>query len=235
MNNTLQFFKDKTNYSLFTEQCICIYVYPYQYLQIRKNLNFYSKADYILLDGMFLTKTFNFFKISDNKRMSIDFSGIADNLFCHILNNNKTIFFVGAKQEEVEKFSQIISQKYNGLKIVGFHHGFIKDDKQQYYLLIDKLTKLNPDFILAGMGSPLQESFLFDLKDNGWNGTGFTSGGFIYQTSVKPDYYPKLVNTLKLRWLYRGIYEPKALLKTLRIPKFVIIFLYDFLCLNLKK
>ena len=72
--NIINFFKQKTNYKLFDQGCICIYVYPFQYLQIRKNINFYKKADYILLDGMTLTGIFNFFKISNNKRMSIDFS-----------------------------------------------------------------------------------------------------------------------------------------------------------------
>lgn len=220
---------------MFDEHCVCIYVYPYQYLQIRKNKEFYSRADYILLDGMMLTRLFNLFKVSSNRRMSIDFSGIADDLLTHIANNNRTLYIIGAKQEELDQFLVNIKGKYPKLNIIGSHHGYVKNNRNLYDQAIQDIVNNNPEFVLCGMGSPLQEEFLFDLKDKGWNGTGYTCGGFIFQTSLSLIYYPEWVNTFKLRWLYRGISEPKALLKTARIPWFIIVLLFDLLTHKFKK
>jgi len=228
-NNIINFFKSKTNYKLFDKGGVCIYVYPFQYLQIRKNINFYKKADYILLDGMLLTSIFNLFKISNNKRMSIDFSSIAKDLFDYISNNNYTVYFIGAQDDEIKVFIKNISNMFPKLKISGFHHGYILGDKKLYENVLNEICKNKPDYVFAGMGSPLQEKFLFDLKDKGYKGTSYTCGGFIKQTSIKPIYYPDWVNKFKLRWLYRGIYEPAAILKTLRIPKFILVFLYDYI------
>jgi N-acetylglucosaminyldiphosphoundecaprenol N-acetyl-beta-D-mannosaminyltransferase len=192
-------------------------------------MEFYSRADFILLDGMILTTLFNLFKISNNRRMSIDFSSIAHDLLTYTIDNKKTLYLIGARDEEIKQFIVNIKLKYPDLNIIGFHHGYIKNNKEQYDEAVNDILKLNPDFLLCGMGSPLQEGFLFDLQDKGWKGTGFSCGGFIYQASLKLDYYPVWVNKFKLRWLYRGIYEPRALLKTLKIPKFIILLMYDLL------
>ena len=100
----IDFFKSKTNYKLFERNCICIYVYPFQYLKIRRDISFYSKADYILLDGMFLTTLFNLFRVSNNHRMSIDFSSIANKLFTYISEQNYSVFFIGATEIEIHSF-----------------------------------------------------------------------------------------------------------------------------------
>jgi N-acetylglucosaminyldiphosphoundecaprenol N-acetyl-beta-D-mannosaminyltransferase len=228
MTNAIEFFKAKCNYELFIEGGNCIYVYPFQYLQIRRNLDFYGQADYVLLDGMILTGVFNLFGISQKKRMSIDFSGIGNELFSFIEKGNRTVYFIGANPDEVEKFQKNISLKFPRLNVVGVHHGYLNRIPDFGERLKEEIVEINPEFIFAGMGSPLQEKFLFDLKEKGWKGTGYTCGGFIFQTSLNIEYYPKWVNLLRVRWLYRGIHEPRALIKTLHIPLFILVFLWDY-------
>jgi len=228
MSNIIDFFKRKCNYELFIEGGNCIYVYPYQYLQIRRNLDFYENADFILLDGMLLTRIFNLFGISKSKRMSIDFSGIGNELFSFIEKGNRSVYFIGANPDEVENFQKNLLLKFPKLNIVGTHHGFLKRISDFGEQLKNEIVDINPEFVFAGMGSPLQEQFLFDIKNKGWKGTGYTCGGFIYQTSLKLEYYPKWVNLLKVRWLYRGIHEPRALIKTLHIPWFILVFIWDY-------
>lgn len=235
MSKVIEFFKKKCNYQLFYEGGNCIYVYPYQYLQIRRNLEFYSEADYILLDGMMLTTIFNLFGVSRNRRMSIDFSGIGNELFSYIVEGNRSVYFIGARHSEVIQFKNNILNKYPTLNIVGFHHGYLSELPDRGEELVDSIVKLNPDFVFAGMGSPLQESFLFDLKRKGWKGTGYTCGGFIYQTSLSIDYYPRWVNKFRLRWLYRGLNEPRALIKTMYIPWFILVFVSDYIKYSLRK
>jgi N-acetylglucosaminyldiphosphoundecaprenol N-acetyl-beta-D-mannosaminyltransferase len=55
----------------------------------------------------------------------------------------------------------------------------------------------------------IQEEFLAKVKENGFEGIGFTCGGFIHQTAKvgSVPYYPNWVNALNIRFLYRIVYE----------------------------
>jgi N-acetylglucosaminyldiphosphoundecaprenol N-acetyl-beta-D-mannosaminyltransferase len=67
---------------------------------------------------------------------------------------------------------------------------------------------VKPDIVIVGMGAIAQERFLLGLKQAGFSGKGFTCGGFIHQTaSNKIDYYPRWVDKLNLRFLYRMLKE----------------------------
>ncbi|NJO34267.1 MAG: hypothetical protein HC869_15170 [Rhodospirillales bacterium] len=57
----------------------------------------------------------------------------------------------------------------------------------------------------------MQESFLLRLRQQGFNGVGFTCGGFLDQYSIGKQYYPTWIDRLELRWLYRLIMEPGRL------------------------
>jgi N-acetylglucosaminyldiphosphoundecaprenol N-acetyl-beta-D-mannosaminyltransferase len=93
-----------------------------------------------------------------------------------------------------------------------------------------EIVKLDPDFLVIGMGTPLQESFLSNIKSLGWGGVGFTCGGFIHQTASGLNYYPKWINKLNLRWLYRIWDEPRLLTRYLiQYPRFVVLFIYDLI------
>ena len=67
----------------------------------------------------------------------------------------------------------------------------------------------DPNIVIAGMGSPLQEHFLISLRKKGWGGLGFTCGAFIKQTAKNINYYPKVFDKFHFRWLYRLFDEPK--------------------------
>ena len=55
----------------------------------------------------------------------------------------------------------------------------------------------------------MQEQFLLKVKNAGFDGIGFTCGGFIHQTAKDEiDYYPGWVDRMNLRFLYR-MYKEK--------------------------
>ena len=47
----------------------------------------------------------------------------------------------------------------------------------------EKIAGLQPDFLIAGMGVLTQETFLLKIREAGFQGIGFTCGGFIHQTA----------------------------------------------------
>jgi N-acetylglucosaminyldiphosphoundecaprenol N-acetyl-beta-D-mannosaminyltransferase len=81
------------------------------------------------------------------------------------------------------------------------------------------------------MGSPNQENFLIELANEGWNGSGYTCGGFFHQTSKKGiQYYPTWCDKYNLRWMYRMYDEPKLIKRYVwHYPIFIFIFIFDMI------
>ena len=55
----------------------------------------------------------------------------------------------------------------------------------------------------------MQEKFLLKVKKMGYQGIGFTCGGFVHQTAMnRMHYYPDWVDKMNLRFVYR-MYKEK--------------------------
>ena len=182
--------------------------------------------DYIFIDGIALVKAIEFkYKLKGMKRISFDMTSLAPIIFNYAMQNNKSIYFIGTKENIIDKSVRNIKFVYPRLNVISYRHGYFKD-KEEYQRVVKIIKDINPDIVIAGMGTPLQELFLLDLRKAGWKGTGFTCGGFLEQTAQNIKYYPELINKFHLRWLYRLYKEPKRLFKRYFYvyPKFFIKF-----------
>jgi len=217
-------------------QGIYTFINPYSYFVARRNPKIFDDFDKVFVDGSLFVSFFNFFFPKQRvNRVSFDMTSIGKEVFISSSANNKRIFFIGAKKSEIKATINILKTEYKGLNICGYRDGYF-DSENEKKKVLKYLLEINPDVVIVGMGTPLQEEFLSDLKGLGWKGTGFTCGGFLHQTANKLYYYPKYVNKLNLRWLYRLIREPhsrKRFLKT--YPIFPFIFLYDVILFRFKK
>lgn len=220
--------KSSTCVDIFSQKGITTFVNPFAYTYIRKDSKIFNYFDFIFVDGMLLTIFINTFYKSSIKRLSFDMTSLAPKLFSYAEKNNKEIYFIGDSEKAITNSVQIIQKNYPNLKIVGYRNGFFRDEfcKNEF---IEYLYKINPDFIVVGMGLYKQEEFLLNLKNKGWKGLGFTCGGFFHQITDTINYYPNIINTLNLRWIYRFIKEPNVRWRLLRIIfLFPFQFLYDY-------
>tara|TARA_B100000242_G_scaffold278441_1_gene236076 strand:- start:1041 stop:1757 length:717 start_codon:yes stop_codon:yes gene_type:complete len=199
----------------------------YSYLISRKHKEVFRKMDYVYADGK-LFKIFVDKNIRTIKKISFDMSSIAKEVFDYAMKNNKTLYFAGGEKGIASKFTKIIQKEYPDLLILGSCSGYFNNTREKkdiYQEIID----LKPNIIIASMGTPYQEYFLDDLRKMGWQGVGFTSGGFFHQT-VKSgiNFYPGIIKKLNIRWFYRILKEPHTLLRyTLHPFLFIFFFLYD--------
>jgi exopolysaccharide biosynthesis WecB/TagA/CpsF family protein len=201
---------------------------PYSYMVARNKLDVFREMDNIFIDGGMLQFLMQFLLIKKVSRLSFDFGSIAGDVFNYCVENKKSIYFVGSKNEEINDFYNKIKKRYPNMEMLGFHSGYFS--KSEKKIFSDNINSIKPNFIICGMGTPRQEEMLIYLKDNGWEGTGFTCGGFFHQTASSKggDYYPVYVNKLNIRWLYRVIDEPKLAVRYfIQYPKSVAILLYD--------
>lgn len=199
---------------------------PYSYILARKNKELFENFS-IKIDGMLLVKVLNLFGFKDIKRESFDMTSLAPIVFKEAIEKNKTLYFIGTKPKVIDKAIENIKASYPKLNIVGFRDGYIKDEEQNE--IFESIKQLRPNIVICGMGTPLQEQFLVDLQNSGWDGIGYTCGGFLHQTAGNIQYYPKWIDKYNIRWIYRIYDEPKLFKRYFwEYPKFLGYFLYDF-------
>lgn len=214
--------------NIFSGNGIVTFVNPYAYTYIRKKTGLFDQFDYIFVDGMLLANFVTLFYGTKIKRNSFDMTGLAPECFSYAINQGKTLYFVGDTEFAINNAVKIIKQHYPEIKIIGSRNGFFKDEMDEDSF-IKELADINPDIVIVGMGLFRQENFLVKLKKSGWNGLGFTCGGFFHQVTKKIDYYPSIINKLNLRWVYRFIKEPSVRWRLLRIIfLFPFLFIYDY-------
>ncbi|SIR42461.1 WecB/TagA/CpsF family glycosyltransferase [Pontibacter lucknowensis] len=187
-------------------QSLTTFINPVSYLIARDQRHLYQQFDYLLADGWLFVAALRFAGIPA-KRFSFDMTSMAFSVFNDAISNNKSIYFIGAKQAEIERFIKMIQQHFPKLNILGYRDGYFSDNAERDETL-ECIKILAPDIVVAGLGVPLQEKFLVDLYHKGWSGQGYTCGGFIHQTIDRLNYYPDWINKFNLRMPYRFIKEP---------------------------
>ena len=189
---------------------ICTFLNPVSYLDARKNKELFSEFDRIFVDGSILIGAIRVLYGKKLKRRSFDMTSVAPLLFDYSLKNNKSIYMVGAKEEELKTVINILKHSYPKLNIIGCRDGYFNNQKEREEEY-EKIISTSPDFLIIGMGIIHQERFLVEIKNRGFEGIGFTCGGFISQTAKgkdKIDYYPEWVDKYNVRFLYR-MYKEK--------------------------
>lgn len=210
-------------------------VNSFAYHLFRKNPDIFTSLDGLFVDGMSMCWMIRLLWGHDIPRLSFDMTGMAVDLFARLDKSDETIYFVGAKQAEIENTVRQIQTAYPGMKIKGFRNGYFGSDRERSEE-IHRIIHLNPDFTIVGMGIVLQEKFALDLKKAGYKGIVFTCGGFLHQTTENINYYPDWINRYNLRAFYR-LYKEKGLFKRLYyvLLEFPILFTYDSLKTKLLK
>ncbi len=225
---------DDVDVLLNMQSGIVSYVNPYSYLKLRKKIDL-TDFDLITSDGVVLKKLSSIFLNKSIQRLSPDFSSYFKPLFKQLSISKSEVYFIGTKPKFIEKSIQNIQVKYPDLKIIGSRDGYFKDD-EELRLHIKEINKLNPEVVIVGMGSPLQENYLIKLKAAGWRGRGFSCGGFLHQSFQNTDYYPNWVNKFNVRWLYRIYNEPKLIKRyTFDYSWFLVVFAYDWMKYTISK
>lgn len=186
---------------------IYTFLNPVSYLDAVNNHSLYSQFDGIFADGYFLALAIRLYFFKKIKRCSFDMTSLASKLFSYSQAHQKKLYLIGSKQSEISRFIEMVHLDYPSLNVIGYRNGYF-DSSNDLNNEVKKIIKLNPDFVVCGMGALNQEKFLVKLKENGFQGIAFTCGGFITQTSKNSImYYPKLFDLLNLRFVYRMIHE----------------------------
>ena len=162
--------------------------------------------DYILPDGIGMCLAIRWLHNMPAERVSFDTTSLAPAVFAWACSNDLRIVLVGGGLGVADTARTRIVESFPTIKVVGSFDGFGAMEAKAR-----EVRELKPDIVICGMGSGRQESFLLELKAQGWRGLGITCGGYLDQLSRGMTYYPAWIDAANLRWAYRLMQEPGRL------------------------
>ncbi|MEC8522764.1 MAG: WecB/TagA/CpsF family glycosyltransferase [Pseudomonadota bacterium] len=186
----------------------------YSFMNFASLRNFFesnkaSEVEYFC-DGMLMAAMVRLVTGKQVERVSFDYTSIAGDVFKYCSLEGKTLYFIGATDDEIEVFVQKTLRRYPDLKIVGYRDGYFPECEEVE--VATEVVNSKPDVVVAGLGAGKQEHFIETLKYQGYQGVSFTCGGFIRQETMSDtEFYPKWINKLKLRAFYRMYREPHTI------------------------
>lgn len=199
--------KENLDFVLSTKGRIFTFLNPVSYLDAQQHKKLFEQFDGIWADGSLLVSAIRLRYGKNVTRRSYDMTSIAPVMLDYAEKNGKTIYIVASKQEDVEKAVNIFRKRNPKIEFAGYRNGYFSSEEEMSQEIL-RICELQPDFLIVGMGVVKQEKFLLRVKNAGYKGIGFTCGGFIHQIAKGDmDYYPRWINRMNLRFVYRMIRE----------------------------
>ncbi|PIC77140.1 glycosyltransferase [Sporosarcina sp. P19] len=130
----------------------------------------------------------------------------------------KRIFLYGAKPGVAEEAAAKLQVMHPNIQIAGVQHGYEKDVQ----VVLDTINQAKPDILFVAMGSPKQEQWIEQHRNQlhpiVFQGVG---GSFdVLAGNIKRA--PAAFQKVGAEWLYRLLLEPSRIKRQMNLPKFLV-------------
>lgn len=142
-----------------------------------------------------------------------------DRIVREAARTQKSIFLYGAKPGIADKAANKLIETYPELIVAGTQDGYEKDNDK----VIETINQAQPDILFVAMGSPKQEQWIEQHREELhpilYQGVG---GSFdVLAGNVKRA--PAVFQRFGAEWLYRLLKEPSRLKRQMNLPKFLFV------------
>jgi N-acetylglucosaminyldiphosphoundecaprenol N-acetyl-beta-D-mannosaminyltransferase len=135
---------------------------------------------------------------------------------CEVADDmNKSIYFLGGRDNTAQLTAEKVKEKYPNLEIAGFSNA------DPTPATAAELRKRNPDIVFVAYGAPKQERWIAEYKDYLTAKILVGVGGTFDMVSGKLRRAPEWMLRMHLEWLWRLYLQPKRIW---RIFKALVIF-----------
>lgn len=145
---------------------------------------------------------------------------LAQNLMAEASQRGQKVFFFGSAPGVAEKAKAKAEQLYPGIEICGVRNGYFKEADEPG--IIEEIKAAKPDILLAALGVPKQEKWLWKYKDELGVPVSIGVGGTLDVMAGVMKRAPRWMQKAKLEWLFRGMLQPKRAGRLMALPKFVL-------------
>ena len=175
-----------------------------------------NEADLVLPDGIGVIKGAAMLGTPlKEKTPGIEF---AAGLMAEMAKTGKSLYLLGAKPGVADKAAERLRGNYPGLRIVGTHDGYFKEDGP----IVEDIRQSGADVVFVCLGAPKQELW---MRQHG-EATGAHLlcglGGSLDVFAGVVERAPKFWSDHGLEWFYRLCKEPKRIGRMMKLPLFLV-------------
>lgn len=135
-------------------------------------------------------------------------------------SKKQRVFFFGSAPGVAEKAKAKAEELYPGIEIVGTRDGYFKSEDEP--AIIEEIKAAKPDLLLAALGVPKQEKWLYAHLQELDVPVSIGVGGTLDVMAGVMKRAPYWMQKAKLEWLFRGMLQPKRAGRLMALPKFVL-------------
>lgn len=154
------------------------------------------------------------------KRKGYDIKGrvptpeVMDELLATANRKKQKVFFLGAKQETLNKLKTVIQYEYPDLIIAGMQNGYYR--KEDEGKVVETISAAAPDYLFIALPSPAKEHFILRYKKQINVGVFYGIGGAFDAKSGVFKRPPKWLREHGIEYMLRLLRRPNVYAK--RIP-----------------
>ncbi|HHY78036.1 MAG TPA: WecB/TagA/CpsF family glycosyltransferase [Clostridiales bacterium] len=182
-----------------------------------------NNGDLVVPDGIGVVLASRFYEAPLKERVAG--CDLMNSLLEMAYTQERSIYFLGGRPGVAEEAVHNLKQKYPGIKVAGYHHGYFDQDEEKK--IIEEIIESKPDIIFVALGAPKQEKWIWDNKDKLPAKIAMGVGGSLDVLAGRVKRAPEFFRKAGLEWFYRLIKEPKRFFRMMKLPKFVLLAFYD--------
>ena len=148
------------------------------------------------------------------KVTGVDF---AANLLGVLEEEGRKLYLLGSKPGVAELAAQKMLEKHPNLRICGTADGYFREEGP----VVEQINAAAPDVLFVCLGSPKQEHFMKNHKDELNVTLMIGLGGSLDAFAGTVKRAPAWVSRIGMEWFYRLCKEPRRFKRMLRLPKFL--------------
>jgi N-acetylglucosaminyldiphosphoundecaprenol N-acetyl-beta-D-mannosaminyltransferase len=206
------------------------YANPHVLLMARKHPELscqLKNADIVLPDGYGIVLASKILKLPIRRRINgLDFLW---ELAERASAKGWSFYFLGARRDVLIKSIEILKDRFEGIKIIGSHHGYFSGDEEDF--IVSDIREKKPDIAVVCMGVGKQESFIDKYSSNLDVPVFFGNGAALDIISGRFKRAPPWMQKCGLEWTFRFFQEPQRLWKRYMVGniKFMALILKEWL------
>ncbi len=129
--------------------------------------------------------------------------------FCETCTRNgRSIYLLGGRRGVAERAAAALMQSHPGLPMAGCHHGYFEKEGEESRRVIQRINRAHPDFLIVGLGTPVQELWVHRNRAALDVPTVWCVGAMMDFLSGTVPRAPVWMCERKLEWLHRLWLEP---------------------------
>lgn len=140
-----------------------------------------------------------------------------DRIVREAAKTGKSIFLYGAKPGVAEAAARKLTDTYPNLQVAGTLDGYEQDTQK----VLNAINEAKPEILFVAMGSPKQELWIEQHRDNLYPTLYQGVGGSFDVLAGNIKRAPAAFQKVGAEWLYRLILEPSRLKRQMNLPKFL--------------